>query len=65
MDARRALWEGVRSFHADGGAVLLTSHYIEEVEALADRSWCWTTAGSSPTTVSPRSAARSGSNGSH
>ena len=35
--ARRALWEGIRSFHADGGAVLLTSHYIDEVEALADR----------------------------
>ncbi|WP_147915395.1 ABC transporter ATP-binding protein [Ruania zhangjianzhongii] len=37
VDARRALWEGIRSFHADGGAVLLTSHYIEEVEVLADR----------------------------
>ncbi|MEU5550328.1 ABC transporter ATP-binding protein [Micromonospora sp. NPDC047793] len=37
VDARRALWDGIRSFHADGGAVLLTSHYIEEVEALADR----------------------------
>ncbi|QNG18315.1 ABC transporter ATP-binding protein [Rhodococcus triatomae] len=37
VDARRALWEGIRSFHAEGGAVLLTSHYIEEVEALADR----------------------------
>ncbi|OQO93627.1 ABC transporter ATP-binding protein [Saccharomonospora piscinae] len=37
VDARRALWDGIRSFNADGGAVLLTSHYIEEVEALADR----------------------------
>lgn len=37
VDARRALWDGIRSFHAEGGAVLLTSHYIEEVEALADR----------------------------
>ncbi|WP_410873291.1 ABC transporter ATP-binding protein [Nocardia sp. A7] len=37
VDARRALWDGIRSFHADGGAVVLTSHYIEEVEALADR----------------------------
>ena len=24
-------------FHADGGTVLLTSHYLEEVEALAQR----------------------------
>ncbi|WP_420112397.1 ABC transporter ATP-binding protein [Pseudactinotalea sp.] len=37
VDARRALWAGIRSFHAEGGAVLLTSHYIDEVEALADR----------------------------
>lgn len=37
VDARHALWDGIRSFHAEGGAVLLTSHYIEEVEALADR----------------------------
>ena len=27
----------IRSFHADGGTVLLTSHYLEEVEALAQR----------------------------
>lgn len=37
VDARRALWDGIRSFHAEGGAVLLTSHYIDEVEELADR----------------------------
>jgi len=37
VDARRGLWDGVRSFHADGGTVLLTSHYLEEVEALAQR----------------------------
>ncbi|MFD6897397.1 ABC transporter ATP-binding protein [Rhodococcus sp. NPDC060086] len=37
VDTRHTLWDGIRSFHADGGAVLLTSHYIEEVEALADR----------------------------
>lgn len=37
VDARRALWDGVRAFHADGGTVLLTSHYLEEVEALAQR----------------------------
>jgi ABC-2 type transport system ATP-binding protein len=35
--ARRALWQGVREFHADGGTVVLTSHYLEEIEALAHR----------------------------
>jgi ABC-2 type transport system ATP-binding protein len=35
--ARRTLWEGIRSFHADGGTVVLTSHYLEEIEALARR----------------------------
>ncbi|NJP88085.1 ABC transporter ATP-binding protein [Nonomuraea sp. FMUSA5-5] len=37
VEARRSLWEGVRSFHRDGGTVLLTSHYLEEIEALAER----------------------------
>lgn len=37
VEARRALWEGIRSFHADGGTVVLTSHYLEEIEALAQR----------------------------
>jgi ABC-2 type transport system ATP-binding protein len=37
VDARRTLWEGIRSFHAEGGTVLLTSHYLEEIEALAGR----------------------------
>ncbi|MEV4186614.1 ABC transporter ATP-binding protein [Streptosporangium canum] len=37
VEARRTLWEGIRSFHADGGAVVLTSHYLEEIEALAQR----------------------------
>ncbi len=35
--ARRELWELIREFHADGGTVLLTSHYLEEIDALADR----------------------------
>jgi ABC-2 type transport system ATP-binding protein len=35
--ARRSLWQGIRTFHADGGTVVLTSHYLEEVEALAQR----------------------------
>jgi ABC-2 type transport system ATP-binding protein len=37
VEARRALWDAVRAFHADGGTVLLTSHYLEEVEQLAQR----------------------------
>ncbi|TDC05354.1 ABC transporter ATP-binding protein [Nonomuraea longispora] len=37
VGARRALWEGIRSFHEEGGTVLLTSHYLEEIEALAER----------------------------
>ncbi|MEV0821693.1 ABC transporter ATP-binding protein [Nonomuraea rubra] len=37
VEARRSLWAGVRAFHEDGGAVLLTSHYLEEIEALAER----------------------------
>ncbi|MEV4811059.1 ABC transporter ATP-binding protein [Micromonospora avicenniae] len=37
VEARRTLWDAIRAFHADGGTVLLSSHYLEEVEALADR----------------------------
>lgn len=37
VEARRTLWDGIRSYHADGGTVLLTSHYLEEIEALAQR----------------------------
>ncbi len=32
-----SLWEAVRGFVADGGTLLLTSHHLEEVEALAHR----------------------------
>ena len=35
--ARHTLWEAIRAFHDDGGTVLLSSHYLEEVEALAHR----------------------------
>lgn len=37
VDSRQRLWAAVREYHQDGGAVVLTSHYLEEVEALADR----------------------------
>ncbi len=37
VDSRRALWRHIRSFVAGGGSVLLTTHYLEEADALADR----------------------------
>ncbi|RKN48362.1 ABC transporter ATP-binding protein [Micromonospora endolithica] len=37
VEARHSLWDAIREFHADGGTVLLSSHYLEEVEALAQR----------------------------
>jgi ABC-2 type transport system ATP-binding protein len=37
IEARHELWNDIRSFHAGGGTVLLTSHYLEEVETLAQR----------------------------
>jgi ABC-2 type transport system ATP-binding protein len=37
VTARQTLWEAVRGYHAAGGTVLLTSHYLEEVQALAER----------------------------
>ncbi|GAY09181.1 ABC transporter ATP-binding protein [Pseudonocardia sp. N23] len=37
VEARRALWDGVREFHRGGGTVLLTSHYLDEIEELAQR----------------------------
>ncbi|UNK56259.1 ABC transporter ATP-binding protein [Pseudoxanthomonas daejeonensis] len=37
IDARQALWRAIRELAAQGCAVLLTTHYLEEAEALADR----------------------------
>ena len=37
IDARHGLWKAVRELVAGGSAVLLTTHYLEEAEALADR----------------------------
>jgi ABC-2 type transport system ATP-binding protein len=37
VSARGALWAAIREYHAAGGTVLLTSHYLEEVQALAER----------------------------
>ncbi len=35
--SRRALWKRVREFVARGRSVLLTTHYLEEADALSDR----------------------------
>jgi ABC-2 type transport system ATP-binding protein len=37
VDARRSIWEEIRRFVAKGSAVLLTTHYLEEADSLADR----------------------------
>ncbi len=37
VGSRRALWESVRAFVGRGKAVLLTTHYLEEADVLADR----------------------------
>ena len=37
IDARRNLWAAIRHLVAEGNGVVLTTHYLEEAEALADR----------------------------
>ncbi len=37
IDAREAMWKCLRDLVAGGVAVVLTTHYLEEAEALADR----------------------------
>jgi ABC-2 type transport system ATP-binding protein len=37
VDARRSLWEAVRRQQDAGATVVVTSHYLEEIEALAER----------------------------
>ncbi|HEU4994032.1 MAG TPA: ABC transporter ATP-binding protein [Gemmatimonadaceae bacterium] len=37
VEARRGFWQTVRAFAASGRAVLLTTHYLEEADALANR----------------------------
>ena len=36
-EARRHFWELIRDLNADGTTILLTTHYLEEAEQLADR----------------------------
>jgi ABC-2 type transport system ATP-binding protein len=37
VEARRALWTQIRAFVARGKSVLLTTHYLDEADALANR----------------------------
>jgi ABC-2 type transport system ATP-binding protein len=37
VEARRALWDGIRQLVERGKSVLLTTHYLQEADALADR----------------------------
>ncbi|WP_203581247.1 ABC transporter ATP-binding protein [Microbacterium hibisci] len=37
VDGRRALWDAIRGQHRAGATVVVTSHYLEEIEALAER----------------------------
>ncbi|MEM9384288.1 MAG: ABC transporter ATP-binding protein [Pseudomonadota bacterium] len=36
-DARKTVWEGIRRLTVQGTTVVLTTHYLEEADALADR----------------------------
>jgi ABC-2 type transport system ATP-binding protein len=37
VELRKGLWDMVRELRADGVTIILTTHYIEEAEAMADR----------------------------
>lgn len=37
VELRQSLWEFVRRLHRDGHTIVLTTHYLEEAEALCDR----------------------------
>ncbi len=37
VEQRKTLWEFIRRLHAQGRTIVLTTHYLEEAEALCDR----------------------------
>ncbi|HEV7609333.1 MAG TPA: acyltransferase family protein [Steroidobacteraceae bacterium] len=37
IQARQAMWKSIRALLADGCSIVLTTHYLEEAETLADR----------------------------
>ena len=37
VELRRTLWDFTRELHGDGHTIVLTTHYLEEAEALCDR----------------------------
>lgn len=37
VELRKGMWDIVRQLQADGATIILTTHYIEEAEAMADR----------------------------
>ena len=37
VDGRHALWAALRAQHSRGATIVVTSHYLEEIEALAER----------------------------
>lgn len=37
LDARHTLWNAIEAYQAEGGTVLITSHYLEEIQRLAQR----------------------------
>lgn len=37
VESRRAVWDAIRRFSASSGTILLTTHHLEEAEALASR----------------------------
>ena len=51
--ARRTTWELDRELRADGVTVVLTTHFLDEAEQLADTSSSSTPASSSPAAARP------------